>query len=209
MKKGVVHVKGIIFHSVFRFPFMKSFLVLFLVSAFINIGDYNFTNMISWSADYRLTWDDFQGPVDPHRKFGVESATQVMIELNSRSEGNRVYFDVSCYFERDRSWTASRHSQHLLAHEQLHFDIAELYAREMRKRLSELSGLNHRNLESRVRHIYREVNREHNAFHDRYDRETNHSKNREKQEEWEALVKKMLEETRQYQAVRVSLAVSD
>jgi len=165
------------------------------------------SNLILWCADQRLGWDDFQGPADPNRKAGVQSAAQVMIELNTRTEGNRVYFNVACYFERDRSWTINHQNSYLLAHEQLHFDIAELYARKMRKRLRELSGVNQRNLESRVRQIYREVNREHNAFQDRYDRETDHSKNREKQAVWEAKVKRMLEETSAYSAISFSLTL--
>jgi DNA-binding transcriptional regulator GbsR (MarR family) len=55
-----------------------------------------------------------------------------------------------------------------------------------------------RNLESRVKQIYREVNREHNAFQDRYDRETDHSKNFEKQAVWQVKVSKMLDETARY-----------
>jgi DNA-binding transcriptional regulator GbsR (MarR family) len=64
-----------------------------------------------------------------------------------------------------------------------------------------------RNLESRVKQIYREVNREHNAFQDRYDRETEHSKNFEKQAVWEAKVKRMLEETSAYGALSFSITL--
>lgn len=203
LKKAGIFSCKIILHYL-RLFYMK-LLVLFLISTFFLNGYPSSTNLISWNAGYRLTWDDFQGPVDPHRKIGVESATQVMIELNSRSEGNRVFFDVSCYFERERSWTASRHSSHLLAHEQLHFDIAELFARKMRQQLKQLTDLNHRNLERKVMNVYRAVNRDHNVFQDLYDKETDHSKNREKQAEWNVRVETLLRETEAHAAPSFSV----
>lgn len=185
---------------------MRYFLFAILSLVFLSVSATD-SNLILWRADHRLGWEDFQGPVDLQRKSGVQAATQVMIELNTQQNGNLAHFTVACYFERDRSWTANRQNEYLLSHEQLHFDIAELFAREMRKRLRELSEVSHRNLESRVQQIYRQVNREHNAFQDRYDRETEHSKNREKQAQWEAKIKRMLEETAAYGAISFSITL--
>lgn len=186
---------------------MKYLSVILLTFVIANESLYSGNHLILWNHHIRLTWDDFQGPADKQRRVGVQAATQVMIELNSHIESNQAHFSVSCYFEKPSSWTINRESDYLLAHEQLHFDIAELYAREMRKRLKALSGVCHGNLESRVRQIYREVNREHNAFQDRYDRETEHSKNRGKQAEWEVKVARLLEETSGFREVNFSVAL--
>ncbi len=48
---------------------------------------------------------------------------------------------VVAKFYKDKSWVTSR-TDGLLAHEQLHFDIAELYARKIRKKFSELKSVN-------------------------------------------------------------------
>lgn len=183
---------------------MKHFLFILLSLLFLNAHAKD-SNLVLWSGDQRLTWGDFQGPADPHRKPGVQAGTQVMIELNTQQSGNYVQFAVKCFFQKNLSWTVNLQSSYLLAHEQLHFDIAEVFAREIRKRLLELNGINHSKFESRVRQIYREVNREHNAFQDLYDKETDHSKNREKQAEWEAKVKRVLEETADYGAISFSI----
>jgi hypothetical protein len=183
---------------------MKHFLFILLSLLFLNVHATD-SNLVLWSADQHLGWADFQGPADPQRKSGVEAGTQVMIELNTQQSGNYVQFAVKCFFQKNLSWTVNLQSSYLLAHEQLHFDIAELFAREIRKRLLELNGINHSKFESRVRQIYREVNREHNAFQDLYDKETDHSKNREKQAEWEARVETMLRETQAHAAPTFSL----
>jgi hypothetical protein len=183
---------------------MRLFLFSILSLLFLNVHATD-SNLILWSADQRLTWGDFQGPADPQRKSGVEAGTQLMIELNTQQSGKYVQFFVKCFFQKNLSWTVNLQSSYLLAHEQLHFDIAELFAREIRKRLLELNGINHSKFESRVRQIYREVNREHNAFQDLYDKETDHSKNREKQAEWNDKVKRMLEETSAYGTISFSI----
>ena len=161
--------------------------------------------VISWEQDYRLRWEDFQGSVDPLRPPGVESVTQVIIELRSNMRNQQITFTVSCFFEKDRSWTANTWSQYLLDHEQLHFDIAEVYARRLRQKLSLLEGLNQHNFEERVREVYHEVMTEHNAFQDLYDRETQHSKDREKQAEWNKRIKDMLIETTRFSSPAFTL----
>lgn len=163
--------------------------------------------VISWEAGYRLSWEDFQGAVDPLRPIGVESVTQVIIDLRSRMENQQVQFTVSCLFEKNSSWTASTHSSYLLNHEQLHFDIAEVYARKLRKALADIKGLNHKNYEPRVREVYRKVLREHNDIQDQYDRETRHSQNKEKQAEWNEKVSLMLEQTAEFSNPTIVLSL--
>ncbi|MGB5507543.1 DUF922 domain-containing protein, partial [Robiginitalea sp.] len=81
----------------------------------------------------------------------------------------------------------------VLMHEQLHFDITELYARKMRKILSErtFSG----NVRGDVRQIFSKINRELKAFQDRYDLETDFSRNREAQQQWNKRIAEKLKES--------------
>lgn len=180
---------------------LVSILLLFLLWAFRGPSE----PVISWHQDYALRWEDFQGEVDPFRPVGVESVTQVIIELRSSLANNLLSFTVSCYFEKDKSWTANTWSSYLLNHEQLHFDIAEVYARKLRMELSGLNDLSPRNYEQKVRTVYQRVLEEHNAFQDQYDRETQHSKNREKQADWNEKISQMLEETKAFAAPTLTL----
>ncbi len=186
---------------------MKYFSLILLTFVIANESLYAGNHQILWSDQFRLTWDDFQGTADKQRRAGVQAATQVSIVLNTRTESNQAHFAVSCYFEKARSWTINRESDYLLAHEQLHFNIAEVFTRKLRQRLQQLKNLNHLNFESRVQQVYRDVNRQHSAFQGRYDRETDHSKNREMQVEWEVKVARLLEETAGFREVNFSVAL--
>ena len=80
----------------------------------------------------------------------------------------------------------------MLSHEQLHFDISELFARRLRTRLREtrFSG----RVKAEVRKIFEQVNRELSGFQDRYDRETDFSRNPEAQQAWNRAMSKLLSE---------------
>ncbi|MGJ8734513.1 MAG: DUF922 domain-containing protein, partial [Cellulophaga sp.] len=76
-------------------------------------------------------------------------------------------------------------------HEQIHFDIAELYARKMREKLSKVVPSS--NTYKQARAIYTSVNKELDAYQDLYDKETNYSRDLEKQLFWQEKVKKELQ----------------
>ncbi len=79
---------------------------------------------------------------------------------------------------------------YLLNHEQKHFDISEIYAREL-SRFLRTQSLGR----SAIERITTEVNRlfkELNAFQKKYDAETNNGRNKQKQEQWNALIAQRL-----------------
>ncbi|WP_245603093.1 DUF922 domain-containing protein [Maribacter antarcticus] len=80
-----------------------------------------------------------------------------------------------------------------MGHEQLHFDISELYAREMKIRLDD-ELFTHGNIKAKVKSIYREINKELDDFQNLYDAETNFSRDLDKQEEWMLKITKALQE---------------
>ncbi len=80
-----------------------------------------------------------------------------------------------------------------MGHEQLHFDISELYAREMKRRLDD-ELFTHGNVKAKVKSIYREINIELDDFQNLYDAETNFSRDLDKQEEWKLKIAQALQE---------------
>src|SRR5687768_6828529 len=85
---------------------------------------------ITWNEFYRLQWHDFQG--EPQENSIGDAGTVVQIKAKPYLVKKQVRYDVYALFNRKKSW-ARDYSESLLAHEQLHFDIAELYARKIRK----------------------------------------------------------------------------
>lgn len=96
---------------------------------------------IYWRATNKLKWDDFQGhpPESYLTSYGTEAAaaTDAEIKIKIRIIGDSIYFKAYSLFIKTKSWHKSK-SEKVLTHEQLHFDIAELVARKIRKELNML-----------------------------------------------------------------------
>lgn len=120
---------------------MKLYWIIFLFTTVVlsqNTDDEYESNKIIWNQDKKLEWKDFTGVLDPNL-FG-NALTSYKIEIIPENvlvdaEDNIQNYEnltVVAKFYKDKSWATSR-TDGLLAHEQLHFDIAELYARKIRK----------------------------------------------------------------------------
>lgn len=64
----------------------------------------------------------------------------IVLNMEQRGSEVRVVVDVYAYFSPRQSWYhKDMADDHLLSHEQLHFDITELYARKLRKKIATYS----------------------------------------------------------------------
>lgn len=180
----------------------RTWIFVFLLCVF-SIMPVNANNFIRWSPERRLIWGDFQGTVDPNRNPTTQAIAKVVLEVKTSLEDNKIEFQVSSFFDKSGSWTVNHTSEHILQHEQLHFDIAELYARKLRRTLSGMRGLTFRNLKARVDEAYRIIQQSHEAMQKRYDRETNHSNNIKVQEEWNRKIPTLLYDLKEYSDITV------
>jgi predicted secreted Zn-dependent protease len=73
----------------------------------------------------------------------------------------------------------------------LHFDIAELFARKLRRQLKEYK-FNKKTVAEDVNNIYMNIMEEHQNMQRLYDEETDHSRLEVKQKEWEKRVETFL-----------------
>ncbi|MEM9001332.1 MAG: DUF922 domain-containing protein [Bacteroidota bacterium] len=140
---------------------------------------------ILWSANNRLSWKNFKGKVPPAAIPAATTASGISYKYSANLLHHEVHldFEVNAFFYPNESWYKPEICDDLiLSHEQLHFDIAELFARKMRERL--LRTTFSENVKQEIRDIYQEILHELEQFQDRYDDETNFSRNREKQLEW-------------------------
>lgn len=102
-----------------------------------------------------------------------------------------VDFTVRTYFYPQKSWYIPEIcNEVILSHEQLHFDIAEMFARKMRQQLESTRFTS--NIKAEVRKIYQQINRELAEFQRRYDQETDFSRNVAQQRAWNAAIKESL-----------------
>ena len=159
--------------------------------------------LLEWNEFYDLTWDDFRG--NPGEGAIGDAGTAVKITAKPYYVKKQVQYDVTAYFDRGKSWSRGK-SDALLKHEQLHFDIAELYARKIRKKIIELSLRGEDDL-SVFNSAIRRILEESNEADQRYDLETLHGALQKKQALWEKQVKEQLQGLKDYKKQKRVIAV--
>lgn len=120
----------------------RKILILFAISfSLISLNtksNFEDENKILWSATKKLTWDDFKGIADTTDAFtGAMTYSEIKID-ESHLENKIPVYKIGCYFIKNKSWRITNDA-YSLSHEQLHFDIAELFARKMRKAYDSLN----------------------------------------------------------------------
>ncbi|HRW74744.1 MAG: hypothetical protein H6568_11580 [Lewinellaceae bacterium] len=93
---------------------------------------------LNWSPDRLLSWDDFQGIPQPAGEEAAHIDCGIICSLEKVNIWTgRPRYAVSSYMNPQSSWVdPEQMSDPLLAHEQLHFDMAEWYAVKIRRALS-------------------------------------------------------------------------
>ncbi|PWL37525.1 DUF922 domain-containing protein [Flagellimonas aquimarina] len=151
---------------------------------------------VLWNSGKRLTWSDFRGKVPPAAVPAATTASGISYKYSANLIHHEVDldFEVSAFFYPNESWYKPEICDDLiLSHEQLHFDISELFARKMRDKLRRTSFSD--NVKAEIRKIYKEILKELEDFQDFYDWETSFSRNAEKQLEWNKKIKEALQES--------------
>ena len=151
-------------------------------------------NRIPWTAT-PLTWKDFSGRPDASSPFHANTSSGISYSWSMRQLGNEVEFiyEVHCYFLQSESWVKpEKPSDHLLAHEQLHFDITELHARKLRQAMEEFDIKKTKNVKPALQAIYRKIELSRATMQKRFDAETRHSMNEEAQVKWQQTIKEEL-----------------
>lgn len=157
--------------------------ILLAAALFTTLGSYRKTpDIIYWHDNRSLTWEDFKGnPRYDHKR--ISALTSSGIVHYRGCENGQIIYKIKAYFETKESWFKEEaHNDYILHHEQLHFDITELYARKLRKALSERKFAcgEEQEFEAFVETYLKGWENKQSA----YDMITHHSLDREKQLEW-------------------------
>ncbi|WP_299163512.1 DUF922 domain-containing protein [uncultured Eudoraea sp.] len=148
---------------------------------------------ILWHPKQRLSWSNFKAEPVEGSKVAATTASGLSYQFSTTEEGGKYELDytISTYFYPDRSWYQPKICDEvILSHEQLHFDISELFGRKMRKIMDTTTFT--KNVKAEVKAIYRQINKELAEFQQLYDQETNYSRNIEQQLSWNQKIKDAL-----------------
>ncbi|MAN27236.1 MULTISPECIES: DUF922 domain-containing protein [Mesonia] len=177
----------------------KILLLSFLFFSMVFIGKAQ--ERVAWSSN-KLTWEDFKGK--PLRsspfKANANSGFSYKWSVKTVNDQPEFVYEVKSYFYPEESWVKDKKaSQQLLAHEQLHFDISELYARKMRKALAGFQvSTSITQIKSSLNKLHRSIERERVKTQELYDKETNHGMIPTAQEKWQKFVDTALEKLSDY-----------
>ena len=155
---------------------------------------------IAWNPDRKLTWADFKGiaPETHHADALTYSANESMFNAFSLGSRFNVESRITCYFIKANSWVKNgKGSEFLLNHEQRHFDLSEVSAREFRMKLKK-ANFTSENFNEEINKITRYINERYDKLQKLYDSESDHSRNEGKQKEWDSRIDNMLKDFNEY-----------
>jgi len=177
------------------------FLIVFFTLFFI--GTPSNEESMTWTETKKLNWSDFKSAPDPNSDAVALTASGITFGYSIRTTTRNRVVDykatVESHFYPNKSWyLKGKADDHILAHEQLHFDITELYARMFREQLSKLKP--NQNLKSQLRRLHKSTNEALDKTQKRYDLECNHSMNPEMQKKWELFIELELKKLDMFKA---------
>ena len=142
-----------------------------------------------------LKWEDFKANAPENTKYTASVNTGISYKWSYSTARGIVDFNynIEAKLYRNFSWSIyEKDKENVLKHEQLHYDITELFARKFRKALSEYTV--GRSIRKDVARIYENIEQERVTMQLLYDEETEHSINVSSQKLWEAKVGNLLQE---------------
>lgn len=148
--------------------------------------------ILPWSYERLLVWSDFVGqPDEPESIYAAATYAGLSLDVTDVSFSGRVSFKVRAVFDSHRSWVnTARLDDALLAHEQLHFDIAEVYARRLERKLNAMQ------LKVRDKEVAKKLLAQYNTAQmqeqKRFDKECVHGLNREHEHKWRSKIDREL-----------------
>lgn len=177
-------------------PRMKNYIrnaSLAVCLALISVCAFAQDSLLAWHKDRPLQWEDFAGAVNDSSHFDAECFAEVKYTYTFTSPQD-FHFDVQAVFNKGTSWIkAANKSDKLLKHEQVHFDIAQLYACKLQQAFYNYTYTS--NFAEEVLQIFDVFNKEYHHTQKLYDEQSNHSLVSNRQQEWENFVHQALANT--------------
>jgi hypothetical protein len=145
---------------------------------------------IEWSPLKKLTWNDYLATPSSASDAAAITSTALGMEYHLRN--NILTYTITCRFSKNNSWGRYK-TEYILRHEQGHFDITELFARKLAKEIKEYK-FDPQKYQQELNKIYKKVMDEKEDYQEQYDKETDFSRNKQRQAQWLEKIKDELDE---------------
>lgn len=170
----------------------RALIVLLLVFFQLSAPAQQPGNFLRWEEGKPLRWHHFKGRPEAEDKVHA-AVTFAGIDLKADRINllGEITFRAHAVFDQQQSWSfPERQTPEILQHEQLHFDIAEVYARKLERKLNALRI--RKGQKAAAKELQQRYTRAQLACQARYDAETVHGLNRQQQQAWRALIRQEL-----------------
>lgn len=174
-------------------------------------------SIIIWNKNRKIDWDDFlsEKKINIHKydneydkHAGAAIAVSIQIYPKEVNCWDIDYMEVVAQMNKTKSWAKFK-TDVVLNHEQIHFDIAELYARKIRKAIIIFIQENEECDLQNIADIFYHLEEEHWQMQFFYDDEIRKCEdkefylchNLEKQKEWNYKIACQLEEYKDYELI--------
>ena len=184
---------------------LSIFLILFAFQCKLNYAQTSkkfAQDTLIWSPERLLTKEDFKGKKSSKAAAGTSSG----LFIHSEDKEGTLMFYVEALFYKSKSFFMKEESPYALKHEQLHFDIAELYARKLRQKIIQRDFKKTNNLREVIHKIFEKAFEDSEKEQANYDRDTEHGINSAKQQVWSEKIKQQLQELEQYSSTEIDIA---
>ncbi|MFP3598947.1 hypothetical protein [Chryseobacterium sp. SIMBA_029] len=165
--------------------------ILFLI--FISFSSLAFSQQyIEWNEQQKLSLDDFKGEIGISTAAAV-SAVIINYKIISQSIWTgKIKIKIFANFDKSSSWVKPEFkSLQLLAHEQGHFNITEIFSRKLQKKVDkEIKGS--KDFSQKFQKMYDDLYDEHFLFQTKYEVDTDNGRDVENQEKYNKLIEEML-----------------
>ena len=149
-------------------------------------------DLIEWNQDTNLKWKDYRFRTirNPNIK-GEMAISGIRISALGYINEGVPEFTVKALFVKSNSWTTDSTNVDLLQHEQLHFDIGELYAQKIRDKIQEMKAEGVTSTK-RYRGAIKNLITVFKSYSGQYDRDTEFGTKADRQKDWQARIARLL-----------------
>ena len=166
----------------------RSLLIFLSILFLIITNDIKAQSIIPWSKETKLKWSDFKAVPNTdvlayaQTSYKIEILpSDVLVDENDKIQNYEV-LTVVANFYTNHSWVFKK-SDYLLTHEQLHFDIAGLYAHKIKIEFEKLKKNKISDFET-YSDVYQVLWNECRNIQRKFDKETSHGQLVDKNNVW-------------------------
>jgi hypothetical protein len=167
-------------------------LLIFLISFLPLKNSFSSGDEIRWQESRKLTFTDFKGNVPAVTPWAATTSSVISFSYETLN-GKLTKVVTHASFDPQKSWMKKK-SPEVLAHEQLHFDITEVFTRKLYHDIVEKNSADKKELTN----LFQQKNKECEEMQQQYDDETDHGTIEEAQAKWKEKIAAMLQSEEPY-----------